>query len=89
MLVYSTMWRGIDSQACLGGEFVRVPTIGVHMTKRGWGSSIAEKMHELVNTFGVSDMEAGNWLVLEEYILKPVKKLYILPELDRISFCSG
>ena len=54
---------GSCSQACLGGEFVRVPAIGVHMTKRRWGSSIAEKMHELVNAFGVSDMEAGNWLV--------------------------
>lgn len=63
MLVYSTMWRGIDSQACLGGEFVRMSAIGVHVTKRRRGSSIAEKMHELVNAFGVSDMEAGNWLV--------------------------
>lgn len=39
--------------------------IGVHVTKRRRGSSIAEKVHELVNAFGVSDMEAGNSLVLK------------------------
>lgn len=41
------------------GEFVRVPTVGIHATKTCWRSSVAEKVHKLMNAFGIADMEAG------------------------------
>ena len=70
----------------LFGELVGMSAVSVYLTERSRGSSVAEQVHKLMNTLGVTSVEARGLISPVYRVLGYFEpSLYILPKLLQVS----